>query len=274
MAVYPTFPGGKRKVATFSYDDGGNTDKIMIDMMNKYGIKGTFNLCSGDVLFSEVENPKEVYKGHEVAVHGLTHVYIDRVQPQTATYEIIKDRENLEKVFGGAVRGFAYPYTAYNDASVPLLKNCGLKYARTASCTENFRMPSDWYYWHPTVCDTNPKYLEICERFVTAKNAAFNQSQMLYVYGHSHITDRRDLWGTFEESLKMLSEHDDIWFATNIEICDYYNAFLNLVMSVDSKYIYNPTNTTLSLIHSNGDFINGSVTFEIKPGEEIYLDRV
>ena len=274
MAVYPTFPGRKRKVFTLSYDDGWAQDKILIDLMNKYGIKGTFNLCSGDIRFEQMENPKELYKGHEVAVHGLTHVYMDRVLPQTATYEVIKDRENLEKVFGGAVRGFAYPYTAFNGETASLLKNCGIKYARTARCDGNFRIPNDWYYWHPTCCDTDPEFLNMCDSFVESGNAQFNQSQIFYLYGHTHITDRNNLWGALETAFEKMSSQDNIWFATNIEICDYYSAFLSLIMSVDGKYIYNPTTTTLSLVHSNGDFVSGAVEFEIAPGQEIYLERV
>ena len=78
----------------------------------------------------------------------------------------------------------------------------------------------------------------------------------------------------FDRTLAYLYRNERLLSELAEEICDYYSAFLNLVMSVDSRYIYNPTTTTLSLIHSNGDFINGSVTFEIKPGVEIYLERV
>ena len=48
MAIYPTFPDGKRKAFTVSYDDGWPQDRRLIGLMNKYGIKGTFNLNSGE----------------------------------------------------------------------------------------------------------------------------------------------------------------------------------------------------------------------------------
>lgn len=44
MAVYPTFPGGKRKAF---YDDGWPQDETLIALMNRYGIKGTFELKPG-----------------------------------------------------------------------------------------------------------------------------------------------------------------------------------------------------------------------------------
>ena len=43
------------------------------------------------------------------------------------------------------------------------------------------------------------------------------------------------------------------------------------VLKHAGKYIYNPTNTTFSLIYSDGDFIKSAITLELKPGEEIVL---
>ena len=49
MKVYTCFPGGKAKALTMSYDDGKVQDRRLIDIFNKYGIKGTFNLNYGQV---------------------------------------------------------------------------------------------------------------------------------------------------------------------------------------------------------------------------------
>ena len=35
---------GKMKAVTFSYDDGVPEDKQLLEIFNKYGMKGTFNL--------------------------------------------------------------------------------------------------------------------------------------------------------------------------------------------------------------------------------------
>ena len=42
----PVF-NGKYKALTFSFDDGNFDDIRLIKIMNKYGIKGTFNINSG-----------------------------------------------------------------------------------------------------------------------------------------------------------------------------------------------------------------------------------
>ena len=38
---------GKMKAVTFSYDDGARSDLRLAEIFDKYGVKGTFNLCGG-----------------------------------------------------------------------------------------------------------------------------------------------------------------------------------------------------------------------------------
>ena len=47
MYKYVRFPGFKQKALTLSYDDGIRQDKRLIAIMQKYGLKGTFNINSG-----------------------------------------------------------------------------------------------------------------------------------------------------------------------------------------------------------------------------------
>ena len=46
---FPRFPGGKAKAVTLSYDDGSNDDAKLLDIIDKYGIKCTFNLVGSSV---------------------------------------------------------------------------------------------------------------------------------------------------------------------------------------------------------------------------------
>ena len=45
--IYTCFPGGRHKVLTMSYDDGRQEDYRLVELFNKHGIKGTFNLNAG-----------------------------------------------------------------------------------------------------------------------------------------------------------------------------------------------------------------------------------
>jgi len=45
--LFVRFPGFRDKAVTLSYDDGVRQDKRLISIMQKYGLKGTFNINSG-----------------------------------------------------------------------------------------------------------------------------------------------------------------------------------------------------------------------------------
>lgn len=44
-----------------------------------------------------------------------------------------------------------------------------------------------------------------------------------------------------ESICKALSGNDEVWYATNIEIRDYVDAYMRLVYSADGSTVYNPT---------------------------------
>ena len=98
-----------QKILTFSYDDGVSQDVRLIELLNKYGMKGTFNLNSGllgragslmregvrvDNIKVQPQDVRQVYAGHEVAAHTLTHPFL----PTTADdAEVVRqDKKNVD----------------------------------------------------------------------------------------------------------------------------------------------------------------------------------
>ena len=51
MKIYNCFPGGKFKALTMSYDDGKLEDRRLVDIFNRNGIRGTFNLNGGSPMW-------------------------------------------------------------------------------------------------------------------------------------------------------------------------------------------------------------------------------
>ena len=45
--LYMRFPGGRARALTLSYDDGVQQDKKLMEILNRYGLKCTFNISSG-----------------------------------------------------------------------------------------------------------------------------------------------------------------------------------------------------------------------------------
>ena len=46
MIQFHVYPGGKKRIVTFSYDDGHPNDVRRIELFDKYAVKGTFHLKS------------------------------------------------------------------------------------------------------------------------------------------------------------------------------------------------------------------------------------
>ena len=113
-----------KKIVTFSFDDGVAQDIRFIEVLNKYGLKCTFNLNSellgvnGEltVLGEKVSHNKvnksdvkAIYSGHEVAAHTLTHPLLTQLTPEEIIRQVEEDRLNLSKIMGYEVIGMAYP---------------------------------------------------------------------------------------------------------------------------------------------------------------------
>lgn len=102
------YPGGAHKSITFSYDDGHLHDVRFLEIMNRNGLKGTFNLSSGwickptDGLVSP-EKVKALYKGQQVAVHCVNHPFLIEISREEIKYEIEEDMRVLSELVGYSV---------------------------------------------------------------------------------------------------------------------------------------------------------------------------
>lgn len=268
------FPNGLKKAFTLSYDDGCYDDIRLIDIMSSLSVKGTFNVGSG--LFrpegTEPQGPwprlalseADCYKrdGIEVAVHGITHRDFTKITGPELIYEIMSDKKNLEEMYGGVIRGAAYPYGSFDDRSVEALKACGIKYCRTVWSDYSMDMPKDWLRLRPTCHHCDPKMGELVDAFIAD---APRDRKMLYIWGHTPEFRRDNNWDMMEETLKKAANRPDTWYATNIEICEYDLASRQLEYSADGKCVYNPTAKDIWLEKFGGEVIC------VKSGETVNI---
>ena len=258
------FPQGKCKALTLSYDDGVIHDKRLVDIMVKNGLKGTFNVNSGRFgkggeYKLSADEMKEIFlkNGMEIAVHGLYHRSLSDLPDGVQAYEVMKDRENLEELTGGIVRGMAYAYGSYDDKSVETLKHSGIVYARTTVSTEKFDIPKDWLRLPATCHHRNPRPFDLAESFInySVTEAWRKRPQLFYLWGHSYEFNDCNNWDVIEKFAEMTGGRDDVWYATNIDIYDYVTAYRSLVFNCKAEVVYNPSSIDVWLYEEGKDFV-------------------
>ena len=274
---YMRFLGGMEKAITFSYDDGVAADKKLIAILDKYGLKGTFNLNSK--LFNvperhgrmDEEQTINTFKnsGHEVALHGARHIFLGKVPLPLAVKEVADNRAYLEEKFGCIVNGMAYAYSGVDDETVQALKALGVQYARTTVSTHSFAIPSDWLHLNPTVHHTEPELKALTDKFLSGKPSdEFKNREpwLFYIWGHSYEFDDNDNWDVIEDVCRRISQAGGVWAATNGDICDYVKCYQSLVYSLDGERVFNPSHRTVWLE------IRGKV-YGIESGECVLFNR-
>lgn len=271
------FPGGKRKALTLSYDDGVEQDKRLLEIMAKHGLKGTFNLNSGAYApeghvwpAGQVHrrmSKSEVIRvygesGQEIAMHTYQHPDLTGLLPTECVWQVMRDKEELENQFGRVIRGIAYPYGTFNDSVVNILQNCGVAYARTVMSTGDFFLPGDWLRLPATCHHNDPRLMSLARKFAENENAW--RPMLFYLWGHSYEFEANDNWRVMEEFAAYMGGRADIWYATNIEIYDYVQAYRRLHISADGRRAENPSAIPV-WVRENGK------TVAIAPGETAAL---
>ena len=258
------FPGGKHHVFTASFDDGKDADRRLVEIFNRYSIKATFNLTSGWLDrdgFVTSDEVSSLYRGHEVASHTVHHPDLTDLSTADMIKEIVDDVSELENLCGYPVRGFALPGGDRNPLVDSVVKMCGMSYSRTGHMSGSYAMPEDFGRWNPGCHQSEA--MPMVDAFVEAQKYP-TRCKMLYIMGHSYEFPRDNSWDYIEEICKKVSFFEDTWYATNIEIYDYYMAQRSLQTTRDNRYIHNPTFTDV-WVKVGGEII------EIKAGQTVIL---
>ena len=226
---------GKKKAVTFSFDDGVTQDIRLIEILNKYGLKGTFNINSSllglpgeldrnnHIVRHDKISPskiKEIYQGHEVAVHTLTHPNLTTLSQEAIVYQVEEDRKALSRLCGYEVVGMAYPCGGVNNderVAKIIKERTGVQYSRTITSTYTFGLQKEnRFRFNPSVYYIEDSFEKIVDKFLASES---DEEQLLYIWGHSYEMDAEYItWEKFENICKKLAFKEDIFYGTNKEV--------------------------------------------------------
>lgn len=225
---------GKKKAVTFSFDDGIMQDIRVIEILDKYGLKGTFNLNSGkfgtkypyeangrtvERTIIEPWQVKDIYKNHEVAVHTLGHFNLTQLPDSCVTWQVEEDRKRLEELTGKEIRCMAYPCGGVNNdervANV-IQKTSKIRFARTITSSYAFDMQDNLLRFQPTLHFLDKRVFELAEEFLALKT---DEPKLFYIWGHSYELDADEgRWENFERLCERISQKEDIYYGANGEV--------------------------------------------------------
>ena len=249
-SFYMRYPGFRNKAVTLSYDDGITPDLRLADILDRHGMKCTFNInagylgapltkCEGRRLLAE-EIAALAARGHEIAAHGYKHKWLTALPAPQELYEMLRDRTELEQIVKHPVVGLAYAMGDHDARVIELLSHAGFGYARTTHSTHSFRTPIDFLEWHPTCHHADPSLMELARSFV--ENTKDNDRPLLfYLWGHSYEFEMAQNWHIIEDFCAFMGDREDLWYVTNGELLAYTEAYRSLVFNAERTSVYNPS---------------------------------
>ncbi len=266
------YPGGKRKAFNFSFDDGVVQDIRFVQMLNRYGLKGTFNLnyglmrsgftwkheCGMTVRRLRESEVCAVYEGHEIASHSFSHPYFDEASETEILRELGADKFFLEKLTGREAAGYATPFYHYSGLMADCVRHCGFEYARNSEESNDYSIPEDFFWWR----GSKFHWEEDLEDFVLGFLKTDRELALCQLVGHSYDLDVMDMWQRMETICRWVSGNPEVWPATHIEIVRYLNQMKQARFS--DREIHNESSAPLWFA------VNGK-TVKLQPGEKINL---
>lgn len=229
---------------TTSWDDGHPLDLRVAEVLDKYGMKGTFYVCRDGQMGGRLSEGeiKDLSKRHEIGAHTLTHPSLPTLSATLMREEIEGGKKWVEDVLTAECKIFAYPYGHYDERAVFAVKEAKFIGART---TEDLEWKIDPFTLSPTVQVRhfpirripNRRFLQPftstwrqlhenrisiidCRSWLSMAKAAFRSSVMhdrpwFHLWGHSWTLERDKLWGVFEEMLRFVKEQPKVKFVEN-----------------------------------------------------------
>lgn len=235
------YPYGKTKAFNITYDDGVLQDIRFVKLLNKYGLKGTFNLNSrlmeqefewvhGNGMVVKrlrLDAVRHLYDGHEIASHTLTHPYMSDKTEKQLLWEIGEDKRRLEEVFGREVAGFGVPFHYYSEKIADCVKRCGFEYGRMSEESRGYSPWEDPYYWRCGIFHLAPELDAYVDEFFRSSE----ELALCQIVGHSYDLDAENLWDKMEGILRRVSEDQDVISMTHLEIVRYIRAMKQAVFT-------------------------------------------
>lgn len=216
-----------------SWDDGHPLDERLGDLLDRFGLSGTFFVpgrnCEGRPVMA-ADALRRLDGRFEIGSHTRDHVPLAGLPRETCLRQIVEGKMGLEQQLGHAVPGFCYPRGKWNESVRDMVREAGCGYGRTV---ENFRLDivADRFSL-PTSMQIFPHNKQVlvrnyvCQGRLISRFRAFSaglrskdwldfagrlldadlgETGVVHVWGHSWEIEEQGLWHKLEDLFAMVA---------------------------------------------------------------------
>ena len=236
---------------TTSWDDGYPLDLRLAEMLDRYGVSGTFYVpVRSQLPVMNAAEIREVSRRFEIGSHTVNHVRLDQVTPAAGRDEVFESKRRIEDITGKPCAMFCPPSGRYRRGHLRDIREAGYLGLRTVELM-SVACPV-WRYGLMQVPVTVQLYRHGASTYVRnalkrgriknlrtflgqargldlvqATDALLENLQktggMLHLWGHSWELEHSRLWDTLEQILRRLWAHrDQCRFVSNAALCEHF----------------------------------------------------
>lgn len=226
----------KKVIFTTSWDDGYSKDVKLANLLDSYGVKGTFYIPIRSInKWLSIDDLSTIAENHEIGAHTISHCNLTETTLSKAQHEIIESKKQLEQILNVNIDCFCYPNGKYNEDIKTLVKNSRYICARTLQrfC---FGLPNDLFQMGTTLQVLNFKrdffsILKITKSPLSSIGAVLdwqylaklmfdyvlNKGGVYHLWGHSWEIEKRGYWDNLENFLIYAAHRKNVEYLTNGE---------------------------------------------------------
>jgi peptidoglycan/xylan/chitin deacetylase (PgdA/CDA1 family) len=205
----------KKTFLETSWDDGGNLDIRIADLLTENNLKGTFYITINYVGKPDHltwDQIKELDKrGFTIGSHTVNHPPdLKSCFEEELHLEIQNSKDMLENVLGHNVDTFAYPRGRADERVIAKVKESGYLTARGTGKPGSFDGSNKYYLPGTIHIFQRPEYegKSVLGYAKETLDKFYWQGGYCNIFGHSLEIDRNNLWGDLEEILKYAGEFE------------------------------------------------------------------
>lgn len=125
-----------------TFDDGRTSQLEAVRELNKRGMKATFFVMAGGTLLNEGQIRGILAQGHELGSHTMNHTNLKEAPEASLEEEVVDSKHRLEATYKAPVRFLSWPFGAYREEAVELMKRSGYR----GAVGNGGAGPWDWSY--------------------------------------------------------------------------------------------------------------------------------